>query len=238
MRITTLHATGHDSRQRPTSATYIVPLRSHVAAARSHEPPRHSEMAHLTCHQKGGATKLLTSTPFTVISNWSRQLHARYEHGSAPIEHHSRQTSQATETHRGDPTQMPRGGLCYHSARTHRHTRNRRGLPHSPLHALATQQRPTLSRSDRTSLLAEVTSHRTTSRWPISHASRRAVRPSCTTHATHQKGHSHHAIERMLRQRHTRYGHGSAPIEHRCRRRSQATAPHPRDQTRRSAEGL
>jgi hypothetical protein len=150
-----------------------------------------------------------------------RSSHISNRHCSAPIEHRCRRPTQATAPHRGDHTHMPTEALCDHPAptrramhRRHAHRHRHRSSHISNEHCSAPIehrcQRPTQAtaphRRDRAHMPTEA---------PSNH-------PARTRKAIHQR----HAHRHSHRSSHISNEHCLAPIEHRCRRPTQATLPH------------
>jgi hypothetical protein len=69
--------TKRNSSQRVTERTYLVSLRSRIAAGDRHKPSRHIKMAVITCQQKRCSTILIT-TPHTKQNH--RSLNHRMKH--------------------------------------------------------------------------------------------------------------------------------------------------------------
>jgi hypothetical protein len=148
-----------------TSATDILPLRSSIAARRSHKPPRHIEVSIGTRRQKRRPTILLAhEKQYTSVTRIDTAAAAH----TSPTNIVPLRSSIAARRSHKPPRHIEVTILTCNQKRCvtillaqENHTPASRASPQTPQ---LTHQQRTLFRSDRASLPAEVTSHRATSR--------------------------------------------------------------------------
>ncbi len=217
-----------------------------TASARQHPPTQHLDRRSATAPHRSDHSRMPPEAPSNQPARTRKAIHQRQAHRHrhrsshvsnghwfAPIEHRCRRPIQATAPHRGDhshmqpeaPSNQPaRTRQAVHQRQAHRHSH--RGSPVSNEHCSA----PIEHRCPQTS--------QATAPHPGDHSHMQPEALSNHPARTRKAAHHHQAHRHSHRSSHVSNGHCSAPIEHRCRRPTQATAPHQRDPCHMQPEAL